>query len=93
VKNWSSGVLTNVLSSRVDVIFVLSVKNSYFIVQEANKLNIPVIGLVDNDSNSNMVSFPLLLNDNSVDLDYILTSFVSNAVLEIKLLNFGLLFN
>lgn len=93
VKNWSSGSLTNVLSNKVDVIFVLSVKNSYFIVQEADKLNIPVVGLVDSDANSNMVSFPLLLNDNSVNLDYIVTSLISNSVLEIKLLNFGLLFN
>jgi len=93
VKNWSSGALTNVLSSEVDVIFVLSVKNNHFIVQEANKLNIPVVGLVDNDSNPNMVSFPLLLNDNSVGLDHAVTSLVSNVVLEIKLLNYGLLFN
>jgi len=56
-------------------------------------MNIPVVGLVDSDANSNMVSFPLLLNDNSVNLDYIVTSLISNSVLEIKLLNFGLLFN
>jgi len=93
VEGWFSGAFTNVSSSKVDAVFVLSVKNSGFIVQEANKVNVPVVGLVDNDSSSNMVSFPLLLNDNSAGLDHIVTSLISDAILEIKLLNFGLSFN
>lgn len=93
VEGWFSGGFTNVSSSKVDAVFVLSVKNSGFIVQEAHKVNVPVVGLVDNDSSSNMVSFPLLLNDNSAGLDHIVTSLISDAILEIKLLNFGLSFN
>lgn len=90
VNNWSSGTFTNVISNnKVDVIFVLGSKDNYFVIQEANKLNIPVIGIVDSDTNSNMVSFPIWANDNSIDLCYSITHNISDIIIETKLLNYG----
>jgi len=89
-KNWSSGTFTNIIfDHKVDVIFVLGSKSNYFVIQEANKSNIPVIGLVDSDTNSNMLSFPIWINDDSDDLCHKITSNISDTIIESKLLNYG----
>jgi len=89
-KNWSSGTFTNIIfDHKVDVIFVLGSKSHYFVIQEANKLNTPVIGLVDSDTNSNMISFPIWINDDSTNICHKITSNISNTIIEIKLLNYG----
>lgn len=91
VKNWSSGTFTNILAEhKIDIIFVLSAKTNSFILQEANKLSIPVVAIVDTDINSNLVSFPIWLNDDSTDLHHDLTTFISSVILQAKLTNYGL---
>jgi ribosomal protein S2 len=60
----------------------LSSKKTYFVIEEATKLNIPVISFVDTDSTLNNISFPLWLNDNSVQLDYELTSVLSDIIIK-----------
>jgi ribosomal protein S2 len=91
IENWSSGTLTNTISKhRIDAIIVLSTKDNNFVIQEASKLNIPVIGLVDSDTTVNLVSYPVWSNDNSVELQYKITSEISNTILEAKLTQFGI---
>jgi small subunit ribosomal protein S2 len=91
VKNWFSGALTNVLlKDKVDVIFLLSSKDNNFILQEAQKLNIPVIALVDSDTSSNMVTFPIWANDNSLELQHFVTKFISDTIIETQLMTYGL---
>jgi len=83
IDGWSSGNLTNVISkNRITAVFLLSSKKTYFVIEEATKLNIPVISFVDTDSTLNNISFPLWLNDNSVQLDYELTSVLSDIIIK-----------
>jgi ribosomal protein S2 len=83
IDGWSSGNLTNVISkNRITAVFLLSSKKTYFVIEEATKLNIPVISFVDTDSTLNNISFPLWLNDNSVQLDYGLTSVLSDIIIK-----------
>jgi ribosomal protein S2 len=90
IKGWSSGTLTNTVSKyKVGAIFLLSARNHGFILQEANKLNIPVIALVDTDSSSNLVSFPIWLNDDSIDLHREISVAISLLVLKARLLNYS----
>ena len=90
IKGWSSGTLTNTVSKyKVGAIFLLSARNHGFILQEANKLNIPVIALVDTDSSSNLVSFPIWLNDDSIDLHREVSAAISLLVLKARLLNYS----
>jgi len=90
IENWSSGTLTNTISKhRIDAIIVLSTKDNNFVIQEASKLNIPVIGLVDSDTTVNLVSYPVWANDNSVEVQYKITSEISDIILEAKLTQFG----
>lgn len=92
IKNWWSGTLTNVLSqNKIDVIFIISAKNHNFILQEAKKLNIPVIAVVDTDIDSNLVTFPIWLNDDSIEIHHELTFLVSSMILQAKLINYGII--
>ena len=91
VTNWSSGILTNAIAkNKIDSIFLLSTKSHSFVIQEANKLNIPVIGLVDSDSNSNMVTFPIWINDKSLNLNHDVSLIFSSIILKSKLIKYGL---
>ena len=92
IKNWWSGTLTNVLFQyNIDVIFIISAKNHNFILQEAKKLNIPVIAVVDTDIDSNLVTFPIWLNDDSIEIHHELTFLVSSMILQAKLINYGII--
>jgi ribosomal protein S2 len=91
IKGWSSGTFTNTVSKyKIGAIFLLSARNHGFILQEASKLNIPIIALVDSDSSSNLVSFPIWLNDDSVDLHREISVAISLSILRSSLLTYGL---
>jgi ribosomal protein S2 len=90
ITGWSSGVLTNTITkNKIDLIFLLSGKGHPFVIQEANKLNIPVIGLVDSDFNSNMITFPIWINDKSLDLHHDVSLIFSSIILKNKLIRYG----
>ena len=91
VKDWSSGSLTNILSQRqVDVIYLSSLKSNGFILKEANKLDIPVIGLLDSNSDPNLVKLAVLGNDDSDELRCVLVVLVTYSILEGRLISYGL---
>lgn len=91
IKDWSSGTLTNiVVNHKIDIIFMLSAKANNFILQEAKKLNIPVVAVVDTDTNANLISFPIWLNDDSINLHHELTVLISSVILESNLIKYGL---
>ena len=91
IKNWWGGTFTNVISqNKIDVMFVISAKNHNFVLQEAKKLNIPVISVVDTDFDSNLVTFPIWLNDDSIKIHHELTFLISSIILKANLINYGL---
>jgi len=91
IKNWWGGTFTNVISqNKIDVMFVISAKNHNFVLQEAKKLNIPVIAVVDTDFDSNLVTFPIWLNDDSIKIHHELTFLISSMILKASLINYGL---
>lgn len=49
-----------------DVLFVIDVNNEDIAIKEANRLQIPVIGIVDTNSNPDGVDFPIPGNDDSI---------------------------
>jgi small subunit ribosomal protein S2 len=91
IKNWWSGTFTNVVSqNKIDVMFVMSAKNHNFVLQEAKKLNIPVVAVVDTDFDSNLVTFPIWLNDDSIEIHHELTFLISSMIFKANLINYGL---
>ncbi len=70
-----------------DALFVIDVDHERIAIQEANKLGIPVIGVVDTNSNPDGVDIVIPGNDDAIRAIEIYASSVANAVLEAKAAN------
>ncbi len=67
-----------------DALFVIDVDHERIAVQEANKLGIPVIGIVDTNSNPDGVDYVIPGNDDAIRAIQIYTTGLADAVLEGK---------
>ncbi|MEK9713040.1 MAG: 30S ribosomal protein S2 [Thalassolituus sp.] len=67
-----------------DVLFVIDVDHERIAVQEANKLGIPVIGIVDTNSNPDGIDYVIPGNDDAIRAIQIYASAVADAILEGK---------
>ncbi|MGS2724039.1 30S ribosomal protein S2 [Porticoccus sp. GXU_MW_L64] len=67
-----------------DVLFVVDVDHERIAIQEANKLGIPVIGIVDTNSNPDGVDYVIPGNDDAIRAIKLYTTAIADAVLEGK---------
>jgi small subunit ribosomal protein S2 len=65
-----------------DALFVIDVDHERIAIQEANKLNIPVIAIVDTNSNPDGVDYIIPGNDDSMRAIKLYTSSMADAILE-----------
>ncbi len=63
-------------------LFVVDIKREHIAVKEAIKLNIPVIAMVDTNSNPDIVDMPIPANDDAWKSIQIITDYISKAVEE-----------
>jgi small subunit ribosomal protein S2 len=63
-------------------IFIVDVRKEHIAVEEAKKLNIPTFGLVDTDSNPNLVDFPIPGNDDASKSINVILEYITEAVTE-----------
>jgi small subunit ribosomal protein S2 len=63
-------------------LFIVDIKREHIAVAEAQKLNIPVFGLVDTNSDPNQVDFPIPGNDDAFKAVEIITSAFGKAIEE-----------
>ncbi len=56
------------LTQKPDILFVFDVKANTVAIKEANKLNIPIIAIVDTDINPNNITYPIFCNDDSIPI-------------------------
>lgn len=67
-----------------DILFVVDVDHERIAIQEANKLGIPVIGIVDTNSNPDGVDFIIPGNDDAIRAIEIFASAMADACIEGK---------
>ena len=67
-----------------DAMFVIDVDHERIAVQEANKLGIPVIGVVDTNSNPDGIDYVIPGNDDAIRAIQIYAGAIADAVLEGK---------
>ena len=61
------------LKSKPEAVFVVDVVRDKIVVKEANKLSIPVIGLIDSNSDPSNIDYPIPANDDAMkSLKYLL---------------------
>lgn len=63
-------------------LFIVDVKREHIAVAEAQKLNIPIFGIVDTNSNPTLVDFPIPGNDDASASIEILTKAFADAIAE-----------
>ncbi|MEL6853320.1 MAG: 30S ribosomal protein S2, partial [Bacteroidota bacterium] len=63
-------------------LFIVDIKKEHIAVAEARKLNIPTIGMVDTNSNPNLVDFPIPANDDAAKSIQLVLGTISNAIAE-----------
>jgi small subunit ribosomal protein S2 len=64
------------------LLVVVDSKKEKIAVAEANKLKIPVVGLIDTNSDPDPIDFPIAGNDDAIKSIKVITREISNAVLE-----------
>ncbi len=62
--------------------FIVDTKKEDTAVREAKKLGIPVIGLIDTNSNPDMIDYPIPGNDDATKSISVITSFLADSVIE-----------
>jgi len=63
-------------------LFVVDIKHEEIAIQEAKKLNIPVYGMVDTNSDPNQIDFEIPSNDDSFTSVAIIMDYISEAIAE-----------
>jgi small subunit ribosomal protein S2 len=66
------------------VLFVVDPKKEYNAIKEAQKLNIPVVGIVDTNCNPEVLDYPIPGNDDAIRSVKLITDVMANAIIEGK---------
>ena len=67
-----------------DCLFVVDPKKENIAVQEAHKLGIPVVGIVDTNCDPEQLNFPIPGNDDAIRAVKLIAETIANAVIEAK---------
>lgn len=60
------------LTKRPDVLFLVDVVRDHIAVEEANKLNIPIVAIVDSNGDPTRITYPIPGNDDAINsLDFL----------------------
>ena len=66
------------------VIFLVDPKKEYNAINEAKKLNIPTVGIVDTNCNPEVLDYAIPGNDDAIRAVKLITDVMANAVIEGK---------
>ena len=64
------------------VLFVIDTQKEQLAIDEANKLGIPIIGIVDTNANPTEVQYPIPANDDAIRAIKLLCSIIAQAVID-----------
>jgi small subunit ribosomal protein S2 len=64
------------------LVFIIDTKKEKIAVAEANRLGIPIVGVVDTNCDPTQIDFPIPGNDDALRAIRLFTRFVSDAILE-----------
>ena len=66
------------------LVFVVDTKKEKIAVAEANRLGVPIVGIVDTNCDPTLINFPIPCNDDALRAIKLFTGMVANAVLEAR---------
>lgn len=65
-----------------DVLFVIDTKNEENAINEAIRLNIPVVGIVDTNCDPDKIAYPIPANDDAVKSIKYITGLIADSIIE-----------
>ena len=66
------------------LVFVIDTKKEKIAVQEANRLGIPIVGIVDTNCDPNLIDYPVPGNDDAIRAIKLFTSLVADSVADAR---------
>ena len=75
------GGITN-LKAIPDLLIVVDIRKEITAIHEANRKGIKVVGIVDTNSDPNMVDFPIPMNDDATKALHLVLEYIKLAILE-----------
>ena len=70
------------MHEKPSVIFLFHARGSENVIREANRANIPLVGVVDSDADPSLVDYPIPGNDDSISVMAWMASLIQVALLE-----------
>jgi small subunit ribosomal protein S2 len=64
------------------LVFVIDTKNEHIAVKEARRLKIPVVAIVDTNTNPDDITYPIPGNDDAIKSVSLIVATIANAILE-----------
>lgn len=80
LERFFGGITT--LTRTPDLLIVVDIKKEITAIKEANRKDVPIIGLVDTNSDPNLVDFPIPMNDDATKALELVLGYIKEAVLE-----------
>jgi small subunit ribosomal protein S2 len=77
-QNYFSGIQN--MENLPDLVIILNTKENKIALREAKRLNIPTIGIVDSDMDPNLVTYPIIGNDDSLKAIFFYCNLFSLAI-------------
>lgn len=65
-----------------DTIFVVDPKKEYIAVEEARKLGIPLVGIVDTNCDPDLIDYPIPANDDAIKAVRLIAGVMADAIIE-----------
>lgn len=67
-----------------ELVYVVDCKKERIAVAEARKLNIPVVAIIDTNSDPDPIDYPIAANDDAIKSIAVITAQIAEAVLEVE---------
>ena len=70
------------MTKRPQCVFIIDTKKEHIGVTEANKLGIPIVGIVDTNVDPDLITFPIPGNDDAIRANELMSQMIAEAVIE-----------
>lgn len=70
------------LKKTPDLLIVVDIKKEITAIKEANRKNVPIIGIVDTNSDPSLVDYPIPMNDDATKALHLVLEYIKQAILE-----------
>lgn len=68
------------MNSKLGAVFIVDIVNDVNAVREANKLKIPIVAIVDTNSDPSQVTYPIPANDDAIKTIQLIAGYVKQAI-------------